>query len=624
MPFGAVIPALLLALPAAAALLLYVYRRGGSGREVRVATVLLLKKISRPVFAPRKIRLPPRFFLELLIACLIGAAAAGLYLKGEGGRKIILLDNSLSMAAQLAVGSQSESRLESAKTEAEKLLSDLPLGAEVSVFVTSPGLSNASQGFVSKEEARRIISGTRAVYAADNIRSSIDRLLASGEGVPLTVLTDQRIRVEAGTPLFSAPTLMTTPLSNVAISSLRLVEGSRNDSLSVVAGFDAYVPDSERSSTAAIPLTVTLQELSFSADLKGVPLAREIKAKKGYITPGETLEIRFDEIPRSGQAFRIQLSLGVASSLNTLRLDDEVYFLPRETKGAPLFVSDLSSKQLGVSGLKGGAPRVITPDELSASSVTSATPFVVLHRFVPQKLPAVPLLAIVPPADSAVFPSRSEATPSQITRWLEGHPINRYLQFGALKLKEQTVLSVPGWAQEIVSSTHGPLIYAGELEGRRVVVSGLELLPFEGKKSPLLSILTLNIFKWLSGEGNEGVFSSPYGRVHLPDGTTSVRMSSGAPASLLAPTIAMPEEPSILIAEEATAASIVDAVNFFDPTESDTANAPPIDVAIAARETLEAASRSLVEPLAVFALVLLLMESLLWLFKNYRRGVNVH
>jgi hypothetical protein len=620
MPFGAVIPAFLLSLPIAAAVLLYVYRRGGSGSEIRVATVLLLKRISRPVFAPRKIKLPPRFFLELLIASLLATAAAGLYLQGEGGLHILLIDNSLSMGAQSTVGAQSESRLDRAKTEAEKTLASLSLGAQVSVFLTSPGLSNISQGFVSIAEARKLISSVQVSYAGDNLRPALERLLASTEGAPVTVLTDQRIRVEGAAKRLSAPTSIGTTVGNIAISSLRLREENHGTSMTALAGIDAFVPESARSSKEGIPVLVSLEELETDPNVPGEVTKRPRAEKKQVIKHGERLEIKFENVSRGSQGFRLRLSgAGATNETNALREDDEVYFLPRTNKGPLLVVSDLGAEALGLAALKNYPGKAITPESFDVSSVDSSTPLVVLHRVVPKTLPTAPLLLILPPATSSLFPSKLEKSPGQITRWLEGHPINSYVQYGPLSLKEQSVLQVPGWAQEIVSSTHGPLLYAGEFEGRRVVVSGLELLPFEGKKSPLLSILTLNIFKWLSGGTGDAPYSSVFSRITLPPKSAEPRMFPRSELQSNTPEATVPTKPGLLISlGQKGKPEIVEAINFFDSSESDTAASTSLAITLPEAADSTQASQSLVRPLSLAALILLLVDTLFWFLKRYR------
>jgi hypothetical protein len=64
----------------------------------------------------------------------------------------------------------------------------------------------------------------------------------------------------------------------------------------------------------------------------------------------------------------------------------------------------------------------------------------------------------------------------------------------------------------VIYSTLGPLMCAGEEAGARYIIVGFELLPFDGMKSPTLSVLTLNALHWLfrdlSPSGNASELSA--------------------------------------------------------------------------------------------------------------------
>ena len=97
--FGFSIPALLLVIPCAIAFLLYVYRKRGHADAIVVSTLLLLRNLKEQVQVRKKVFPPPRFFFELLLLFGLIFAAAGLYKAQGDGSIVVLIDNSLSMAA---------------------------------------------------------------------------------------------------------------------------------------------------------------------------------------------------------------------------------------------------------------------------------------------------------------------------------------------------------------------------------------------------------------------------------------------------------------------------------------------------------------------------------------------
>jgi hypothetical protein len=73
------------------------------------------------------------------------------------------------------------------------------------------------------------------------------------------------------------------------------------------------------------------------------------------------------------------------------------------------------------------------------------------------------------------------------------------LKVPLLKVSNGEIFDVPLWAQGVVRIERGAIVVAGESHGIRVAAVGMELLPFEGMKTPVASVLTLNLLNWLTG-----------------------------------------------------------------------------------------------------------------------------
>jgi hypothetical protein len=67
------------------------------------------------------------------------------------------------------------------------------------------------------------------------------------------------------------------------------------------------------------------------------------------------------------------------------------------------------------------------------------------------------------------------------------------------------------------------LACAGEYDGVRYAIVGFELFPFDGKKTPTLSILTLNLLSWVSQQTGIAAHGAPAGIIPLPPGITAAR-----------------------------------------------------------------------------------------------------
>jgi hypothetical protein len=86
---------------------------------------------------------------------------------------------------------------------------------------------------------------------------------------------------------------------------------------------------------------------------------------------------------------------------------------------------------------------------------------------------------------------------------------------------------------EVVTTNAGPVLVAGEHNQKRVAAVGGELFPFEGRKRPLLSILTLNLLKWISGSSIETGFSLPGVPVTVSEDVTGATAFEGEEIPLL-------------------------------------------------------------------------------------------
>jgi hypothetical protein len=140
-----------------------------------------------------------------------------------------------------------------------------------------------------------------------------------------------------------------------------------------------------------------------------------------------------------------------------------------------------------------------------------------------------------------------------------------------------SILTCPDTAQPFVFVAEGPVACAGEQNGFRYVITGFELFPFDGLRSPTVSIFTLNALRWLfEGAGGVSHSNALIGTVTLPYEASSVRTLAPLPETLTtAPTKSVVvRAPGILSVRRGDAGAKEDgeslvAVNAFSNEESD-------------------------------------------------------
>jgi hypothetical protein len=323
----------------------------------------------------------------------------------------------------------------------------------------------------------------------------------------------------------------------------------------------------------------------------------------------------------------VRLKLNVSSlnpeAYNVIVQDDGAWAVFEDQAPESILVSDLSPQELHLDALSLLNFKQVRPAEYAA--FIAANPklnTVIFHRFVPQTLPAANFLAVMPPAGNSVLPVAPEHKDAAITRWEATHPVLSYLNLPLLKLKILQPLILPPWGQELIVSTSGVAAYAGEREGGRALVVGTEIFPYEGKKSPLLSIFTLNALKWLSNANVEQGYRPVNTTLEAGSGVSLVDSLAEEPLGPILPEVGASEQPaSALVALSSPGLYLVRAadgqnkfvaVNFFNAGESDTLSRKKFELSeIPGTRSSKAAVLALYQPLAFWAGIVLLL-CVLW------------
>lgn len=459
-----------------------------------VSSLLLLKQLPKTPAMRDRVQLPWRFFLELLILGLLAFLAAYPKLTSRGQKIGVLLDNSLSMNAL----NGGETRFDRAKKELKKWLELQDRRDTYSLYVTSPKLIRVSEEFVSDNDFLAALEKTRMSAAPDYADGALSQLVSSGQYEKIFVVSDKQASfstspssgkqfpIDARTVGEAAP--------NIALVNLRL-ERKKDLPPVVVASLALFGANKTGDvKLRAISAGKLLGESNVRLEPKRIVEARLTLNRSG-VQNGDSGEIiRVDLIPSD-------------NSLDSIAIDDTGYIDlgSGETKNI-LLVADGSIDEtlLGLRSLGADAARASAYSLLSDESIKQYRA-IVFHGLVPRKLPAVPSLIISPPLFNEVVPGEREVENPTISSWKTESVLTSYLNFSMLKLGASVVFksleSMPNriWNQAIVNVEQGPVIIAGEENGIRRVAVGFELLPFEGKKTPTVSILTLNLFSWLTG-----------------------------------------------------------------------------------------------------------------------------
>lgn len=508
---------LLLGLPLLA--LPYLLRR----RHPRVVVPALFLYQGLPSGSGRRpwgrLRLPPRFFLQLSILLLLAVAAARPVLQAAAEPGVVLvLDTSASMQALDAVHGESLFTHAEAGLQAE--LARVPAGRGVEIYTTNPLGPVEAHDTPAPERLLDRLTVSDAPDPDDAALAGLLRRLATGaaravfftdrqvSGLP----DDTQLRVETFGP--ARP--------NVGINALH-IHRSPFFPDRVQAGVRVGFPAGDDSAwRLVVEDGQTGRALASRSAASGDPPKTANRAEKAGEPPASPRQttFSFSALPRT-DVYRARIVFD-GEQTDGLALDNEaVAVLPELAQVSVLLVSPAPEAGAGLARIPNLRLTRLRPEEYDPDRATRAHYTCLLfHLTTPPALPAAPAAFVLPPEGNPLFDLGDPAQRPAVTDWTVGHPLTSYLTFPLFAPAYAHAVRPAAWNRPVVESTAGPLVLAGERNGRRYVVTGFDLLPYLGRANLPVSILTLNILHWLT-EADAAAHSLSTGTVFSPRTETS-------------------------------------------------------------------------------------------------------
>lgn len=485
---GASWPVFLAAIPIGLGALLYLYRAKGTGQPQVISTLFLLSRMPHYTPSRRRFVLPLQFWIEVALVVVLALAASRIQSSKVGSRVALVIDTSKSMGALV---SADETRLDVAiriasadiaQASSDTVFTLLHAGRELTAQERSGAYTR-----VGKRDVQAALETLQPTYEVDFLEGNVSDLLVHEGYDSVWVYTDRVLDSET---VDSRLQLTTVPLDpelvhNTWISAVQVVTDKQSDAQTIDVGIMRVGKGA--SLDISVNALCTDRESDHSFNLSSV---------KQSLRPDHAALIRIGKIPHKWSYCRLSIE-GTGGDL--LPRDDEAWVVNTTEVGAIGLVSAMSAKALGLEHLPYGA-FVALEDQSNALDRNVST--VIYHRSAPVDLSRVSSLIVYPDTGVTVLDGRVGAevrngAALDITRWDETHPILQYAQPGLLTIPTARVLECPASARSIMHSSSGPIMCAGEEKGRRYVVFGFEILPFEGRRTATLSIITLNALQWL-------------------------------------------------------------------------------------------------------------------------------
>ncbi|GIK39334.1 MAG: hypothetical protein BroJett011_31670 [Chloroflexota bacterium] len=559
--------------------------------------------------------------------------------EGVAGQAVVLiLDTSASMAATDG-GNNGQTRLDAAKAAARDLVANLPDNARVTVLAAAGGevetLASASQDRRQVLEALTAAQVTALNSNLNPVLTLAEAIVAREPGAEIVLLSDGVVEL---------PERLSAPVRFVPLG-----QSGANQAISVLS----ITPD--RGGAA----TVFVQVSNYSQQPAQRRLALYVDgslftAFDLTVPPGGHVEQFLENLPAAAQT--VEAALAPAET-DSLILDDRAWAVVRSTEPvhATLITPGnfflqtalglLKDQQIG-SGLE---LTVISPEDWRAANLPDSQPSnlptfqsFTLHIFdstVPDHLPPGHLLFIAPSAAvPGLFEVMGQAANPAPQPVQADDPLLQNVELSATQILTTAVLSPTNWSRTVVAakissnpSSSIPLLLAGEVEGRRVVVLAFSLQQSDLPLRPGFPILMANLVNYLAPSPGALIPAA------LAPGEA---LSFSIPASVEQVRLTPPAGPDIVLPVQAGRASLPPlsqlglytvvfastdgavnsarfTVNFFDPVESAIAPRSELELTNPAElgstlTSLPPAYQEWWRPLAFGALVLLVIEWLVY------------
>jgi Ca-activated chloride channel family protein len=537
-------------------------------REERpVSSTFLWRRMVRDVEANapwQKLRRNLLLLLQLLLLLLLALALARPFFATTGiaGRNlIVILDRSASMGAT----DTPPTRLDEAKRQAIALIDQLPDGGRATIIAAGGQMEVPVAATTDRRQLRDKINGITLRSGGSDLAQALTlaAALSSREAdSEVAIISDGNVKTP---PDLKMPaTVRYFPIGqskdNVAISAMALQPSAAGQTLFAQA--TNYGP-----AAANRRMDIYLDGALFNAYALALPAGRD-----------QSIVVEVPPQVRVAEARLVD-----DAKTDALPEDDRAWAVSTVGEGTTVRIVGPGNRFLETAlGLLPGVKVTLAPTATTTFTETAAqVPVTILDGVVPPTLPPGNLFFIAPPRSTEFFSVTGQTDFPALRPAPGDEPLLKDISLSEVSVLKANKL-VPGtWARVVVDGDAGPLLLAGERDGRRIVVLAFDLHQSDLPLQVAFPLLLSNIVGYLApGSGAEAAQLAPGQplalpvdasitdvRVTRPDGQT-VRITSQNGQAIYAETDAL----GVYTVEQRQGDRLVGrrryAVNLFAPDES--------------------------------------------------------
>jgi hypothetical protein len=472
--------------------------------EHTVSSTFLWQRMVRDVEANapwQKLRRNLLLLLQLLLLLLLALALARPFFPTTGiaGRNlIVIVDRSASMGAT----DLPDGRLAAAKEQAIRLIDQLPDGGRATIIAAGGQMEVPAAATTDRRQLRLAIDAIgEQIGGGSDLAPALTLAAALSSREPeseVAIISDGNVTLP--TDLKMPATVRYFPIGqrgdNVAVSALALQPSAAGQTLFAQATNYGTAQADRR-------MDIYLDGALFNAYNLTLPAGRD-----------QAVVVEVPPQVRVAEARLVD-----ASQTDALPSDDHAWAVSSLGEGTTVRVVGPGNRFLetALALLPGVTTQVVPATTGTFTETATQVPVTILDGVIPQALPPGNLFFIAPPRSTEFF-SVTGQTDFPAVRPAPGEePLLRNISLSEVSVLKATRL-VPGtWARVAVDGDGGPLLLAGERDGRRVVVLAFDLHNSDLPLQVAFPLLISNIVGYLApGSGADAAQIAPGQSLAIP------------------------------------------------------------------------------------------------------------
>lgn len=395
--------------------------------------------------------------LALLVLSLIQPAVPAKTI--SNAQVIVILDATASMQAV----DVSPSRFEAAKKEIRDIIDGLPNSSELTIIRASAEPVVVLAHSRDKSEMRGVVESAVVGYGEANWQAVFALANAS-----ITVPDHRVVLLSDGDFPKNDISLYTDQFQYRQI-------GSSDNNI----GIDAFSVSPVQSGSELFIKVRNYGDSSKSALLSIFQSETLLQSKNIEIAPHTNYTEVIKDLPAGIQTYTAKLSTTAGdNALDDYALDDQAYiaYHPSESKRVLLVSKGNFFLEQFLSVLPDTEAYKSLPGETNQENPLPSEGFsiFVYDGVFPDQLPNGNLLLINPPENPIFTVSSATQDFGQVK--VTEHPLTQHIEWKQVQILQTKVIKLPDWAEALVASDAGPLVFIGEYQSHRFAVVSFDLL----------------------------------------------------------------------------------------------------------------------------------------------------